>query len=101
MGQRGCSDRSREALRAAEVWGSASAVGGGTHVLVVGTEQTDEQGLRTTNRDERSVRLRSYDARDGEAFGSLMRLFRQFHAEVQLRRITLLGNSVNKEAEMI
>ena len=68
-------------------------MGGGAHVLVVGTEQTDEQGLRTTNRDERSVRLRSYDARDGEAFGSLMRLFRQFQGEV--RRISLPRTWVN------
>jgi transposase len=46
--------------------------------LVVGTEQTDEQGLRTASRDERGVRLRSYDALDGEAISPLMRLFRQF-----------------------
>jgi hypothetical protein len=40
------------------------AVGGGARVLVVGTEQADEQGLRTASRDERGVGLRSYDARN-------------------------------------
>src|SRR5688572_16521969 len=107
MGQRGYANRSREALRAAEVWGSASAVGGRAHVLVVGTEQTDEQGLRTTNRDERSVRLRSYDARDGEAFGSLMRLFRQFldgvlrSSDKPCRAGFLLLACLGKEAQVL
>ena len=42
MGQRRRTDRSREALGAAEVRGSASAVGGGAHLFVVGPEQADE-----------------------------------------------------------
>ena len=40
------------------------------------------QGLRTVSRDERGIRLRGYDALDGEAFGSLMRLLRQFQVGV-------------------
>jgi transposase len=68
----------RSSQGAEEVWGSASAMGGGAHVLVVGTEPPYEQGLRKASRNERGVRLRGYDALDGEAFSSLMRLFRQF-----------------------
>jgi transposase len=34
MGQRGCVDRSGGALRATEVWGSASAVGGGANLFL-------------------------------------------------------------------
>ena len=35
------------------------------------SKQTDEQGLRRVSGDERGVCLRSYDALDGETFGSL------------------------------
>ena len=41
------------------------------------SKQTGEQGLRTVSRDKRGICLGGYDARDGETFGSLMRLFRQ------------------------
>ena len=46
---RGYANRSREALRAAEVWGSASAVGGRADLFLVGTEPPYEQGLRTAS----------------------------------------------------
>ena len=59
-----------------EVWRSAPAVGGGAHLLLVGTEPPYEQGLRTVTREERGVRLRGDESLDGEAFSSLMRLFR-------------------------
>ena len=38
----------------------------------------DEQGLRKANRDQRVVHLRGDEPLDGEAVGSLMRLFGQF-----------------------
>ncbi len=88
MGQRGGANRSREALGAAKVWRSASAVGCRQNVLVALSKQKDEQGLRTVSRDKRDVRLRSYNARDGETFGLLMRLFG--------RSLYLLGTWVNK-----
>src|SRR5215217_3462380 len=78
MGQTGGSDRSREALRAAEVRGSASAVGGRAHLLLVGSEPPYEQGLRAFGCHERSVHLRCDESLDGETFSSLMKLFRQF-----------------------
>src|SRR5215212_9366627 len=62
----------------AQIWGSAAAVGGRAHIFVVGTEQTDEQGLRKASRDERGVCLRGDESLDGEALGSLVRLFRRF-----------------------
>ena len=46
------------------------------------SKQTDEQRLRAAARELRGVRLCSYDALDGETFGSLMRLFRRFHCAV-------------------
>src|SRR5215203_766293 len=46
MGQGGQEDRLAEADAAAGVRGSASAVGGGAHLLLVRAEQEDEQGLR-------------------------------------------------------
>ena len=67
-----------EALRAAEVRRSASAMGGRAYLLVVGTEPSYEQGLRALGCHERDVRLRGDEPLDGEAFGSRMRLFRQF-----------------------
>ena len=51
VGQRGSCDRSGEALRTAEVRGSASAVGGGADLLLVGAEPKDEQGLRAAARE--------------------------------------------------
>src|SRR5215217_1655498 len=93
MGQTGGSDRSREALRAAEVRGSASAVGGRAHLLLVGSEPPYEQGLRAFGCHERSVHLRCDESLDGETFSSLMRLFRQFLDGVL--RTPLLGIWVN------
>jgi hypothetical protein len=70
--------------RLSHVWMDAAYTGHkakgltGWRVLVAPSKQKDEQGLRTVSRGKRDVRLRSYNARDGETFGSLMRLFRQF-----------------------
>jgi hypothetical protein len=47
-------------------------VGCGAHILLVSTEQTDEQGLRKASRDERGVCLGGYESLDGEALGSLV-----------------------------
>src|SRR5215218_5186409 len=88
MGQTGGSDRSREALRAAEVRGSASAVGGRAHLLLVGSEPPYKQGLRAFSYHERSVHLRCDESLDGETSSSLMRLFRQFQGEVRRNRLT-------------
>ena len=46
VGQGGQEDRLAEADAAAGVRGSASALGGGAHLLLVGAEQEAEQGLR-------------------------------------------------------
>ena len=49
------------------------------------SEQKDEQGLRALGCHERDADLRGYDAFDGEAFGSLMRImriFRRFRSRV-------------------
>src|SRR5215213_3995939 len=42
------------------------------------SEPPYEQGLRALGCHERGVRLRGDESLDGEAFGSIMRLFRQF-----------------------
>src|SRR5215212_4612306 len=47
-------------------------------LLVVGAEQTDEQRLRASAGERRSLHLRGDEAPDGEAFGSLMRISKQF-----------------------
>ncbi len=73
----------------------AEEVDRGAHVLVAGTKPQDEQGLRAAAGEWRSLRLRGDEPPDGEAFGSLMTLFRRFQAEVQLRRIYLPGSRVN------
>src|SRR5215203_6017423 len=65
-----------------------------THLLMVGTEQEDEQGLREAARELGSFHLRGYEPPDGEAIGPLMRLFRQFQGE--LRRRPLPRTWVNK-----
>ena len=53
-------------------------MGGRAHFLLAGPEPPDEQGLRKASRDERGVGLRGDESLDGEAFGSLMNLLRQF-----------------------
>src|SRR5215213_949851 len=68
----------------------------GADLLVVGTEQAYEQRLRAFTGERRSLHLRGDEPPYGEAFGSLMRLFRRFQAEVQLRRIHLPRRWVNK-----
>ncbi len=78
VGQRRSSHRPREALRAAEVRRSASAMGGRADLFVVGPEPPYEQGLRALGCHERGVRLRGDESLDGEALGSLMRLLGPF-----------------------
>jgi putative transposase len=46
--------------------------------FLVGAEQEDEQRLRAASGELGSLYLRSYEPPDGEAFGTLMRVFRQF-----------------------
>ena len=50
----------------------------GEDLLMVGTEQEDEQRLRAAAGERRSLHLRRHEPLDGEEIGSLMRLFRQF-----------------------
>ena len=45
---------------------------------MVGSEQEDEQRLLEAAGDRRSLDLRGDESPDGQAFGSLMRVFRQF-----------------------
>ena len=42
----------------------------------------DEQRLRASAGERRSLHLRCYESPDGETFGSLMRLFRRFHDRI-------------------
>src|SRR5215207_4105756 len=53
------------------------------NLFMVGTEQEAEQGLREAAGERRSLHLRGDESLDGEAFGSLMKLFRQFQGEVR------------------
>src|SRR5215217_1227001 len=62
----------------------------GEDVFMALSEQEDEQRLRAAAGERRSLHLRGDESPDGQAFGSLMRLFRQFQDEVQLRRTPLL-----------
>src|SRR5215217_931632 len=78
MGQGGQEDRLAEADAAAGVRGSASAVGGGAHLLLVRAEQEDEQGLREALRERGGVRLRGNDTAHGEAIGTWLRISKQF-----------------------
>jgi hypothetical protein len=52
-------------------------VGGRAHILLVGPEQADEQGLRAADQHERGVHLRGDESPDGKTVSSLMRLFGQ------------------------
>jgi hypothetical protein len=56
----------------------ATSVGRREDVFVDRPEQEDEQGLRAAHCHERSIHLRSYDPRDGEAFGPCSIVFGQF-----------------------
>src|SRR5215216_4549721 len=78
MGQGGQEDRLAEADAAAGVRGSASAVGGRAHLLLVRAEQEDEQGLREALRQRGSFRLRGNDTAHGEAIGTWLRISKQF-----------------------
>src|SRR5215204_4287965 len=78
MGQGGQEDRLAEADAAAGVRGSASAVGGGAHLLLVRAEQEDEQGLREALRERGGLRLRGNDTAHGEATGTWLRISKQF-----------------------
>src|SRR5215211_1818260 len=48
------------------------------YVLLDRPQQTDEQGLRETHRDERGLHLRGDEPPNGEEIGSLMRIFGRF-----------------------
>src|SRR5215211_1963405 len=78
MGQGGQEDRLAEADAAAGVRGSASAMGGGAHLLLVGAEQEDEQGLREAVRKRGGVHLRRDDPFDGKAPSPWLRISKQF-----------------------
>src|SRR5215208_8532234 len=56
----------------------ADKVDSGADLLLAGAEQEAEQGLREAAGDRRNPDLRCYESSDGEALGSLMRLFRLF-----------------------
>src|SRR5918997_131526 len=72
----------------------AEEMDSGADLFMVGTEQEDEQGLRAAAGERRGLHLRGDEPPDGEAFGSLMRLFRRFQGEV--RRILIPRTPVNK-----
>src|SRR5215212_756482 len=78
MGQGGQEDRLAEADAAAGVRGSASAMGGGAHLLLVGAEQEDEQRLREAVRKRGGVHLRRDDPFDGKAPSPWLRISKQF-----------------------
>src|SRR5829696_8205759 len=78
MGQGGQEDRLAEADAAAGVRGSASALGGGAHLLLVGAEQEAEQGLREALCWRGGVRLRRDDPFDGKATSPWLRISKQF-----------------------
>src|SRR5215217_3516006 len=78
MGQGGQEGRLGEADAAARVRGFTSPMGGGADLLMVGPEQTDEQGLREAVRQRGSVRVRGDDSADGEEVGSWLRISKQF-----------------------
>ena len=69
-------------------------MGGGEDLFMAWPEQEDEQGLRASAGDWRSVYLRGDEPPDGEEIGSLMRVFRQFQREVP--RIYLPRTPVNR-----
>src|SRR5215204_2822821 len=77
--QRGSPHRSEEASAGERTSGlSAEEMDSRADAGVVGSEQEDEQRLREAAGDRRSLHLRGDESPDGQAFGSLMRLFRQF-----------------------
>jgi hypothetical protein len=78
VGQRGPEGRLVEAHAAERLSSVTQEVGGRANLLLVGPEQEDEQGLREAMRQCRSIRLRSHDSADGEAFGMYLRISRQF-----------------------
>jgi hypothetical protein len=76
VGQRGNRHRTGEATVSERSEGVlAEEVGGGAPLLVVRLEQEAEQRLRAATGERRSLHLRGDEPPDGEAFGSLMRLF--------------------------
>src|SRR5215208_4382397 len=84
VGQRGSGDRSAEAARTEGPKSLlADKVDSGADLFLAGTEQEDEQRLRASAGERRSPHLRGDESPYGEAFGSLMRLFRQLQAEVR------------------
>ena len=78
VGQGRREGRLAEANAAEGLSGIAKEVGSGADILLVGPEQTDEQGLREAVRQHTSVRLRSHDPSNGEAVDPCLRISRQF-----------------------
>src|ERR671916_236895 len=78
VGQGRREGRLAEAHAAEGLSGIAKEVCSGADILLVGPQQTDEQGLRNAVRQRRNVRLRSHDSSNGEAVGTCLRVSRQF-----------------------
>src|SRR5215203_7485075 len=78
MGQGGQEARLAKVHAAARVGGLAEEVGSRAHVLLVGTEQEDEPGLREAVLERGGFCLRGNDPSDGEEVGSCLRLSKQF-----------------------
>jgi hypothetical protein len=82
---------------AARVGGLAEEVGGRAHVLLVVSEQEDEQGLREAVRQRVGLCLRGGDTADGEEAGPCLRLSKQFRkgdfCEVRARQGTTPGTA--------
>ena len=68
-----------------------------------GPEPQDEQGLRESTRDRRSVHVRGDDASDGEEIGPPVRFFRQFlsGAERAIREVRKVGNKIAKAQRVV
>lgn len=67
---------------------------------VVGTEQKDEQRLRASAEEHRSLYLRGYESPDGEEIGPLMRVVRPFLYAV-LGDCTTFSHSLSQHVPLI
>src|SRR3712207_6413827 len=90
VGQGGRGARLAQAHAAARVRRPTTSLGGGEDVCLDRPEQEDEQGLRATAGDRRSLHLHGDESPDGEEISTLMRLFGQFHKD---RKSTRLNSS--------
>jgi hypothetical protein len=73
-GHFGLEGRLAKAHAAARVRGLTPQLGGRADLLLVGTEQEDEQRLRAAVRQRGGLRLRGHDSADGEEVGSCLRI---------------------------